>query len=499
MEKQKFIQTIGEMARADMAKSGVLASLTIAQAILESGWGTSELAQNANALFGIKADGRWSGKAYSKDTRECYDGVNYTTVTALFRAYDSWADSVADHSAFLNAGSRYAAVIGETDYKSACRAIKAAGYATAPDYSEKLISLIEEYELTAYDGAAAKEETTMKIINSILTRNPCYTGGRKLAAVKGLMLHSVGCPQPSAQVFVKNWNSPSYDNACVHAFIDGNTGDVYQCLPWDWRGWHGASGPKGSVNNTHIGVEMCEPNTIKYTGGASWVETGDGSNTKATVMRTYKAAVELFAYLCKEFNLNPLGDGVIISHSEGHKRGIASNHGDVEHIWRKFGLTMDQFRKDVKAAMGQDSSAKPEQPEEKPQGGLYYVQAGAFSKKANADAHAAKLKAAGFDTMLKTADGLYKVQTGAYSVKANAEAQVKKLKAAGFDAFISTDGGSPAPAPSYIEYTVKKGDSLWVIADKLLGDGRRYPEIKKLSGLTSDTIYTGNVLKVPAK
>lgn len=466
MEKQTFIQTVGEAAHKDMEKSGVLASLTIAQAILESGWGTSELAQNANALFGIKADSRWSGKAYSKETQECYDGVNYTTVTALFRAYGSWDESIADHSTFLLTGSRYAAVIGEKDYKTACKAIKAAGYATAPDYAEKLISLIESYGLTAYDGDVQKEEPTLKIIESILTKNPCYTGGRKLAAVKGLMLHSVGCPQPSAQVFVKNWNSPSHDSSCVHGFIDGNTGDVYQCLPWDWRGWHGASGPKGSCNNTHIGVEMCEPSTIKYTGGASWVETGDGTNTKATVMRTYKSAVELFAYLCKKFGLNPLGDGVIISHSEGHKRGIASNHGDVEHIWNKFGLTMDQFRRDVKETMDKESGGeKPQQPENKPAGGstLYYVQAGAFSKKENAEAHA------------------------------------KALKAAGFDAFVTTNGGSAAPAPSYIEYTVKKGDSLWAIAAKLLGDGRRYTEIKVLSGLTGDTIYAGNVLKVPAK
>ena len=185
-------------------KSGILASLTIAQAILESGWGTSELAQNANALFGIKADSRWNGKAYSKETQECYDGVNYTTVTALFRAYSSWDESITDHSAFLLTGNRYAAVIGEKDYKTACHAIKAAGYATAPDYAEKLIALIESYGLTAYDGDVQKEEPTLKIIESILTKNPCYTGGRKLAAVKGLMLHSVGCPQPSAQVFVKN-------------------------------------------------------------------------------------------------------------------------------------------------------------------------------------------------------------------------------------------------------------------------------------------------------
>ena len=166
----------------------------------------------------------------------------------------------------------------------------------------------------------------MKIIESLLTNNDCYKANRQIT-VKGLMLHSVGCPQPSAEVFVKNWNKSGIEK-CVHGFINGNTGYIYQTLPWNWRGWHGG----GACNNTHIGVEMCEPATIKYTGGASWVDNNP-ENTKAVVMRTYKAAVELFAFLCRKFKLDPLADGVIISHSEGYKRGIASNHGDVEHIW----------------------------------------------------------------------------------------------------------------------------------------------------------------------
>ena len=69
------------------------------------------------------------------------------------------------------------------------------------------------------------------------------------------------------------------------------------------------------------------------------------------MLATYKCAVELFAYLCQQFGLDPMADGVVISHSEGCKRGIASNHGDVEHLWCKFGLSMGQFRKDIKAAM----------------------------------------------------------------------------------------------------------------------------------------------------
>lgn len=193
----------------------------------------------------------------------------------------------------------------------------------------------------------------MKLVKSILTKNPCYTAGKKIT-VKGLMLHSVGCPQPRASVFINNWNRADYDNACVHAFIDGNDGTVYQTLPWNHRGWHCASGKNGSGNNTHIGVEMCEPACIKYTGGSTFT-CSDLATAKAVAKRTYEAAVELFAMLCKEYGLNPTSDGVIISHAEGHKRGIASNHGDPEHLWNQLGMgyTMDGFRKAVKAAMNE--------------------------------------------------------------------------------------------------------------------------------------------------
>ena len=203
----------------------------------------------------------------------------------------------------------------------------------------------------------------MKLVQSIMTKNPCYTAGRKIT-VKGLMLHSVGCPQQNASVFIKNWNTPSYGTACVHGFIDGNDGTVYQTLPWNHRGWHCASGPKGSGNNTHIGVEMCEPASIRYTGGSSFT-CSNLSAARTSVKKTYEAAVELFAYLCKLYGLNPTADGVIISHREGHARGIASNHGDPEHLWNGLGMgyTMNTFRKDVKEKM-QGGTVKPDETKE---------------------------------------------------------------------------------------------------------------------------------------
>lgn len=235
----------------------------------------------------------------------------------------------------------------------------------------------------------------MNIIESILTNNPCYKAGRTIT-VKGLMLHSVGCSQPSAKVFVNRWNSAEHNRACVHAFIDGNTGDVYQTLPWNHRGWHGG----GSCNNTHIGVEMCEPATIKYTKGANFVVNNE-TDAKAVATRTYKSAVELFAKLCKDYNLDPLGKNVIISHSEGYTKGIASNHADPEHLWKQLKLpyTMDGFRADVKKAMSSiganDNTANNQNNTTKRV--IYRVQVGAYSKRQNAVNTLNKLKKAGFE------------------------------------------------------------------------------------------------------
>lgn len=198
----------------------------------------------------------------------------------------------------------------------------------------------------------------MKLKKTLMTKNPCYKAGKTIK-VNGLMLHSTGCPQPRASVYISSWNSPEHKTSCVHGFIDGNDGTVYQTLPWNYRGWHCGSSKKGSANNTHIGVEMCEPSCITYVGGAKF-KCSDIVTARAVVKRTYESAVELFARLCKEFQLDPLADGVIISHKEGHGRGIASNHGDPEHLWSQLGTgyTMDTFRKAVKENMRGVSDSK---------------------------------------------------------------------------------------------------------------------------------------------
>ncbi len=170
----RFIEKVGKLARKDMKKTGVLASVTIAQAIVESAYGTSTLARYANNLFGMKAalsgdqwGSKWSGRVYRKSTLE-YGRGGYYTITASFRRYSSWANSIRDHSAYLsgarlpNGSLRYKGITTTKSYRKAARIIKNGGYATAPNYVSALCNVIERYDLTRFDKDPAVEKTTEK-------------------------------------------------------------------------------------------------------------------------------------------------------------------------------------------------------------------------------------------------------------------------------------------------------------------------------------------------
>ena len=241
----------------------------------------------------------------------------------------------------------------------------------------------------------------MNLRKLIFTNNACYKAGRTIIP-KGIMVHSTGANNPNLKRYVgpddgllgknlynNHWNQDKPDGrqVCVHSFIgklaDGSVA-TYQTLPWNHRGWHGGSGSKGSVNDTHISFEICE----------------DGLTDAAYFNAVYKEATELCAYLCKEYKLDPMTDGVIIGHFEGHKRGIASNHGDPNNWFPRFGKSMDTFRAEVKKLL---AVSKPTTLVEFPTPKRYYrIQVGAYSVKANADAMLIKIKAAGFtDAFIK--------------------------------------------------------------------------------------------------
>ena len=199
----------------------------------------------------------------------------------------------------------------------------------------------------------------MNLHQRILTYNDCYLRGQTIRP-RGVMVHSTGANNPNLSRYVgpddgllgqnlnnNHWNMSGV-GACVHAFIgrlaDGSIA-TYQTLPWNWRGWHCASGRNGSANNTHISFEICE----------------DGLDDRDYFDAVYREAVELTAYLCELYGLDPLEDGVVICHQEGYRRGVASNHADVLHWFPKFGKSMDDFRRDVDKIMRGEDTVTQEQ------------------------------------------------------------------------------------------------------------------------------------------
>lgn len=204
----------------------------------------------------------------------------------------------------------------------------------------------------------------MPLYKCLLTNNPCFKSAGTIVP-KGVMVHSTGANNPTIKRYVQplnvdvpgayepdrqtllnligvnknanDWNHTTREVG-VHAFIgklaDGSVAAV-QTLPWNHRGWHAASGSKGSANNTHIAFEICEDDLTDHN----------------YFIQAKNQAVELTAYLCQMYNLDPMADGVVICHQDGYKRGIANNHGDIYNWWPKHNYTMDDFRAEVLAAM----------------------------------------------------------------------------------------------------------------------------------------------------
>lgn len=188
----------------------------------------------------------------------------------------------------------------------------------------------------------------MEITQFYLTENPCYQAGRKIKP-SGIVVHSTGANNayikryvnPDDGVLGKNqynnhWNK-SNATKCVHAFIgkaaDGSV-KIYQILPWDYRCWGVGSGKKGSYNATHIQFEICE----------------DGLTDETYYNQAFSLAKELCAYLCGQYGISPEN---IVGHYEAAAAGYGSNHGDPRNWQKKFGGSMEQFRADVKATLGQ--------------------------------------------------------------------------------------------------------------------------------------------------
>ncbi|MBC1890174.1 GW domain-containing glycosaminoglycan-binding protein [Listeria booriae] len=151
--QQEFINLLADHAQQIQDQEGILTSITLAQAILESNWGESKLATEGRNLFGIK--GEYQKDSVTMPTQE-FENNEWITIDAAFRKYPTWFESLDDHAALFLKGTswdktKYQGVIKAKDYKTAANALQKAGYATDPGYAEKLIELIEQRNLQAYD------------------------------------------------------------------------------------------------------------------------------------------------------------------------------------------------------------------------------------------------------------------------------------------------------------------------------------------------------------
>lgn len=164
--RKMFIEKIAPYAVEDMKKTGILASLTIAQACLESANGNSTLTVECNNLFGIK--GTYKGNSGTYKTAEYKSNGEKYYIDAAFRKYPSWKESIADHSDLFLRLDRYKNLRGETDIRKACKNVREDGYATDPKYAELLLSIVDTFDLTKYDDVK-KNTVDKELFNAVST------------------------------------------------------------------------------------------------------------------------------------------------------------------------------------------------------------------------------------------------------------------------------------------------------------------------------------------
>jgi LysM repeat protein len=212
-DQEKYISQYAELAVKEMYRSGVPASITLAQGLLESGNGKSTLAVKGNNHFGIKCHKGWTGKSMRHDDdkkNEC------------FRVYDSPEESFRDHSDFLRYRDRYSFLFDFriTDYKSWAHGLKKAGYATDPSYPQKLIRIIEEYDLHKYDRKSSRkhsEESSDEVIQQELPKSPSQ------------IEQDVPLEENMREQFSFSLSRPVYTRNRV-PFVYAEEGDTYEIL-----------------------------------------------------------------------------------------------------------------------------------------------------------------------------------------------------------------------------------------------------------------------------
>lgn len=434
LSEAERIARIARLYQDCMRKTGLLASVGIAQFCLESGYATTDLAQFANNLHGMKCNlsgndwpgSVWDGKSkYTKKTAEQDANGNVYYVTADFRKYACAEDSIADRAAYFagamnGSQKRYPGLTGERDYRKAIQIIKDGGYATDINYVSKLCSLVERWNLTQYDIALPDAPAESK--SSILDQCAKFQKQLKadIADGKRWEYHNPG------KYLEEQWDNAikKQKRACNCALlarwalkeaglIPQNTGIFYGKLGGTIS-W--GAGTKAAVTKVceliHVGNK-----TVKQLIASGILRPGD-IVTYVDLQHT-----NIYAGNGKWYDA-----GHAYCSGSGEGATFKSWYGDGKYDGQKVGYIIRPKK---------SATVTPEpDPDPKPGAKQYVVQAGSFMSKANAEKLFRKIKKAGFDVFVKKQEGEWKVQCGVFGVKKNAEDLKNKLKKAGFDAII---------------------------------------------------------------
>ena len=367
LSEAEVVKKVGALFTADQKKSGILASVSLAQFILESGYGSTELAQNANNCFGMKKSlsgntwggSTWDGKSiYTKKTQEDDGTGKLYTITADFRKYPCVEDSIADHSAYLlgamnGSKKRYAGLQGCIDYKKAVQIIKDGGYATDTKYVSKICSIIERWNLTEYDVkevSGQKQEASViriadRTIHDITKENlsevPRSRGSNK---IEFIVVHYLGVP---------NADNPNlYGGGYGGHYNIKRDGSVYKAAdPKTAVVWHCGGGLQGSGGHSFHGI-CTNFNSIGIECGVCYTDTsvkdasGDSDQWYFTT-ETQESLVYLVSKLMDEYGISL--DHVIRHYDVTGKicpnPYVKNNKLRTSWTWEEFKSRLAEYRK----------------------------------------------------------------------------------------------------------------------------------------------------------
>ena len=432
MTQHQFIETIAGYVKkyAPMFDIGVCSPI-IAQACLESAYGTSYKAQYNN-FFGLK---------YRKDRVTCNSGVfndggseqnpdgSYSSLSdsTKWYAFENIEMGVLGYFQFINI-SNYSNLKGVTDPYKYLQNIKEDGYATSLDYVDNVYSVIKKWDLTKYDNVKEEFNMSNSSLVTCTVKSPNHSGART-HSIDRITPHCV-VGQLSASSIGGCFTSTSRQASCNYGI--GTEGGVCLIVDEANRSWCSSS----SANDQRaVTIECASDKTHPYA----------FNNT------VYNKLVDLCVDICKRngkkkliwiadkntaLAYNPKSDEMQLT----VHRWFANKSCPGDWLYNRLG----ELASTVTAKLGGNET--PDTPQSNT---LYRVQVGAYSVKANADAQLNKVKNAGFtDAFITQVGNMYKVQVGAYSVKSNADNMLAKVKSKGFDAFITTVSGTPVSSTS---------------------------------------------------